>query len=118
MNWKRLWLPLLAIVVTVGALWFTNRAVTPTEPTRIDVVAEASEGGHRIMNTNQLRPLYEANSRSILLVNDRHDWEFAMGHTKGAVNLPHEPTSWSGWPKKGKLAAVLGPDKNRSMDYY
>ena len=40
-NWKRLWLPLLAITVTVGVLWFTNGAVTPREPTWDDVVAEA-----------------------------------------------------------------------------
>ena len=41
-NWKRLWLPLLAIAITVGVLWFTNRAVTPREPTWDDVVAEAT----------------------------------------------------------------------------
>jgi hypothetical protein len=54
-NWKKLWLPLLAITVTVGVLWFTNRAVTPRQPTWNDVVAEASEGGYRLINTDELR---------------------------------------------------------------
>ena len=58
-NWKRLWLPLLAITITVGVLWFTNRAVTPREPTWDDVVAEARDGGYRLINTDELRQRYE-----------------------------------------------------------
>ncbi len=58
-NWKRLWLPLLAITITVGVLWFTNRAVTPREPTWDDVVAEAKDGGYRLINTDELRQRYE-----------------------------------------------------------
>jgi len=117
-NWKRLWLPLVAIAVTVGALWFTNRAVTPREPTWDDVVVEAREGGYRLINADELRKRYEADSRSLLLVDTRQDWEFAMGHIKGAVNFPLEPTAWSRWQKKGKLAETLGHDKNRFIVFY
>ena len=117
-NWKRLWLPVLAITVTVGVLWFTNGAVTPREPTWDDVVAEASEGGYRLINTDELRQRYEKDPRSILLVDTRQDWEFAMGHIKGSVNFPMEPTAWSRWQKKGKLAEALGPDKNRFIVFY
>ncbi|AFM24778.1 putative sulfurtransferase [Desulfomonile tiedjei DSM 6799] len=117
-NWKRLWLPFLAIMVTVGVLWFTNRAVTPKESTWDDVVAEAGEGGYRLINTDELKQKYETDSRNILLVDTRQDWEFAMGHIKGAVNFPMEPTAWSRWQKKGKLAEALGPDKNRLIIFY
>ncbi len=115
---KRFWLPLLAIMVTVGVLWFTNRAVTPKEPTWNDVIVEAKEGGYRLINTDELRQRYERDLRSILIVDTRQDWEFAMGHIKGAVNFPMEPTAWSRWKKKGKLAEALGPDKNRFIVFY
>jgi hypothetical protein len=118
LRWKKLWLPLLAIAITVGVLWFTNRAVTPREPTWEDVVVEAADGGYRLINTNELRQLYEKDPRSLLLVDTRQEWEFAMGHIEGAVNFPVEPTVWSRWWKKGDLAAALGPDKNRFIVFY
>ena len=117
-NWKRLWLPLLAIAITVGVLWITNRAVTPREPTWEDVVAEATDGGYRLINTDELRQRYEEDPRSILLVDTRQEWEFALGHITGAINFPVEPTAWSRWWKKGDLAAALGPDKNRFIVFY
>jgi 3-mercaptopyruvate sulfurtransferase SseA len=118
LKWKKLWLPLLAITITVGVLWFTNGAVTPKEPTWDDVVAEASDGGYRLINTDELRQRYESDPKSILLVDTRQEWEFAMGHVKGAVNFPMEPTTWSRWWKKGELATALGPDNNRFIVFY
>lgn len=118
MNWKKLWLPVLAIAITVGALWFTNRAVTPREPSWEDVVVEAQEGGYRLINTDELKQRYENDLQRILLVDTRQEWEFAMGHIQGAVNFPMEPTQWSRWWKKGDLAAALGPDKNRFVVFY
>jgi hypothetical protein len=117
-NWKRLWLPLLAIAITVGVLWFTNGAVTPREPTWDDVVAEASDGGYRLINTDELRQRYETDPKAILLVDTRQEWEFALGHIQGAVNFPMEPTRWSRWWKKRDLAAAVGPDKNRFIVFY
>jgi 3-mercaptopyruvate sulfurtransferase SseA len=117
-NWKRFWVPVLAVVVTAGALWFTNGAVTPKEPIWEAVVAEATNGGYRLINTDELRQRYENYSRSMLLVDTRQEWEFAMGHIQGAVNFPMEPTAWSRWWKKRGLAAALGPDKNRFIVFY
>jgi hypothetical protein len=117
-NWKKLWLPLLAITITVGVLWFTNGAVTPREPTWDDVVAEASDGGYRLINTDELRQRYESDPQSILLVDTRQEWEFAIGHMTGALNFPMEPTTWSRWWKKRELATALGPDKNRFIVFY
>ncbi|MBI5568411.1 MAG: rhodanese-like domain-containing protein [Desulfomonile tiedjei] len=118
LNWKRLWLPILAIAATVAVLWSTNRAVTPYEPTWDDVVAEAHEGGYRLISTDELGQRYSKDPQSLLLVDTRQDWEFAMGHIKGAVNFPMEPTAWSRWQKKGRLAHALGPDKNRFIVFY
>ncbi len=117
-NGKELWLPLMAIILTSGVLWLTNRAVTPREPTLDDVVTEAREGGYRLINTEELGQRYEKNLHRILLVDTRQDWEFAMGHIKGAINFPMEPTMWSRWWKKGELAAALGSDKNRFIVFY
>ncbi len=117
-NWKRLWVPVLAITLTAGALWFTNGALTAKEPSWNDVVAEAKEGGYRLINTEELRQQYEKDFQSVLLVDTRQEWEFAMGHIKGALNFPMEPTAWSRWQKKGKLGEVLGPDKNRFIVVY
>lgn len=117
-NWKSLRLPLLAVLVTVGALWFTNGAVTPREPTWDDVVAEAGKGGYRLIDTHELKQRYEKDPQSILLVDTRQEWEFSMGHIKGSVNFPMEPTAWSRRWKKNELAAVLGPDKNRMLVFY
>jgi predicted sulfurtransferase len=117
-NGKRLWLPLLAVTITVGALWVTNRAVAPKEPTWEDVAAEARFGGYRLISTDELRERYEKDLRSLLLVDTRQEWEFAMGHMEGAVNFPMEPTAWSRWWKKADMAAALGPDKNRLIVFY
>jgi hypothetical protein len=117
-NRKKLWFPILAIVITVGVLWLTNRAVTPKEPTWDDVKAEAEAGGYKLINTDELRQKYEKDPRSILPVDTRQEWEFAMGHIQGALNFPMEPTAWSRWWKKGDLAAALGPDKNAFIVFY
>jgi 3-mercaptopyruvate sulfurtransferase SseA len=117
-NWKRLWLPLVAIAITVGALWFTNGAVTPKEPTSEDILVEARVGGYRLISTDELRKRYKKDPKSFLLVDTRQEWEFAAGHIKGAVNFPMEPTAWSRWWKKAELAAALGPDKNRFIVFY
>jgi hypothetical protein len=34
------------------------------------------------------------------------------------VNFPLEPTRWSEWRAKGKLARLLGPDKDRTIVFY
>jgi hypothetical protein len=118
LNWKKLSVLLLLVSVTAGALWFTNRSVAPKETTWDDAVSEATNGGYRLVTTDELRQLYEKDFQKILLVDTRQEWEFAAGHIKGAVNFPIEPTWWSRWWKKGDLAATLGPDKDRLIAFY
>jgi len=111
-------LALIAIAVTVGALWFTNGSVTPTEATWADVEAEAKMGGYKLISIDELWERYRKNADSMLVVDTRQAWEYRSGHIKGAVNFPMEPTWFSRWEKKGALETFLGPDKARSIIFY
>lgn len=109
---------LVAVMITVGTLWFTNHAVTPKEATWAYVQTEAKNGGYRIISTQELAALYQKDSGSLLLVDTRQEWEYRTGHLKGAVIFPMEPTWWSRWRKASALEAFLGPDKDRMVIFY
>ena len=111
-------LALIAIIVTVGALWLTNRSVTPKESTWEDVVAEAEIGGYKLISSDELWERYRKNPIGLLVVDTRQEWEYRTGHIKGAVNFPIEPTWLSRWQKKEDLENLLGTDKNRAVVFY
>lgn len=111
-------LAFVAITITVGALWFTNRSVTPKEATWEDVQAEAKQSGYHIINTEELRKRYSKNPDRLLLVDTRQEWEYRAGHIKGALNFPIEPTWLSRCRKKGDLEAFIGSDKDRFIVFY
>ena len=117
-NKRSILLALAAVIVTVGVLWTTNRAVTPKEPSLENVIAEAENGGYRIISTEEMRDLYQKDAQNLLLVDTRQEWEFQTGHIAGSVNFPMEPTGWSRWRKAKALEAFLGPDKNRHIIFY
>lgn len=111
-------LALSAVILTVLALWFTSRAVTPKDATWEDVVAEARLGEYKLITTEELAQAYQKDRSRVFLVDTRQDWEFKTGHMKGAVNFPIEPTWWSRWRKASDLETLLGPDKNRFIVFY
>ena len=117
-NKKTTLIAFVAVLLTVGALWFTNRAVTPKEATWDDVLAEAKTGGYKIITTEELAERYQKDASSLLLVDTRQEWEYRTGHLKGAVNFPMEPTWWSRWRKASALETFLGPDKDRTIIFY
>ena len=106
-------LALVAIAITAGALWFTNRSVTPKEATWEDIQAEAKQGGYHIISTQELWNRCNKNPDSLLLVDTRQEWEYRAGHIKDALNFPMEPTWFSRWRKKEYLETFLGSDKDR-----
>ena len=67
-NKKSALIAFLAVLITIGALWFTNRAVTPREATWDDVLAEAKNGGYRLITTSEISERYQKDAKSILLV--------------------------------------------------
>lgn len=105
-------------MLTVGALWFTNQAVTPREATWDDVMAEAKGGGYKIITTEELAGQYQNDPGSLLLVDTRQGWEYRTGHLKSALNFPVEPTWWSEWRKASALEIFLGPEKDRKIVFY
>jgi hypothetical protein len=115
---KSIILALAAVLLTIGALWFTSRAVTPKEASMEDVLAEANRGGYRLIDTETLWERYQENPSNLFLVDTRQDWEYRTGHLKGAMNFPMEPTWWSRWRKEGPLEAFLGPEKDRVLVFY
>jgi hypothetical protein len=120
-NPKTTFAALAAILLTIGSLWFTNRAVTPKQATWDDVLAEGKNGGYQIITTDELARRYEeagGDAAGLLLVDTRQEWEFRTGHLKGAVNFSMEPTAWARWRKAEALEKFLGPDKDRALVFY
>jgi hypothetical protein len=109
---------LVAVAITMGALWYTNRVVAPQEATWDEVQAEARQGGYQLISTDKLWERYKAKPESLFLVDTRQEWEYRTGHIKKAVNFPIEPTWLSRWRKKSALETFLGPDKNRLIVFY
>lgn len=111
-------LAFLAIAITVAALWLTNGAVTPKEATWNEVVAEAQEGGYRLISTDDLWKRFQDNRNDLIIIDTRQGWEYRSGHIQGAVNFPMEPTWLARWRKKGELGKFLGTDKDRFIVFY
>jgi len=117
-NRKSTFLALVAVTLTIGAIWLTNQTAVPREATWDDVLAEAKSGGYKIITTGDLVERYAKNPGDLLLVDTRQEWEYRTGHLKGALNFPMEPSWWSRWRKAGPLETFLGPDKNRFIVFY
>lgn len=115
---KKVLFALVAVAITIGYLWQTNRVVTPKEATWNDVLTEARLGGYRIINTDELWEWYEKDPGNMLLVDTRQEWDYRTGHIKKAQNFSIEPTWLSRWQKRGALEKFLGPDKERSIVFY
>jgi hypothetical protein len=117
-NKKTAMIAFVAVMLTAGALWLTNRAVTPRQATWNDVLAEAKAGGYGVITTDELSERYRKDAKSLLLVDTRQEWEYRTGRLKGAVNFPMEPTAWSRWRKASALQTFLGQDKDRTIIFY
>ena len=115
---KKTVLALAAIAISAGYLWHANRVVTPKTAAWNDVLAEAQQGGYRIIDTDVLWERYQKDPETMLLVDTRQEWEYRTGHIKGALNFPIEPTWLSRWRNKSALEKFLGPDKNRFIVFY
>ena len=111
-------LAMVAVVITMGTLWYSNRLVPPKEATWDDVKAEARQAGYQLITTDELFKRYTAKPESLLLADTRQEWEYRTGHIKGALNFPMEPTWLSRWRNKGALEKFLGTDKNRFIVFY
>lgn len=117
-NLKTTFIAIVAVLMTVGTLWFTNRTVTPKLATWDDVLVEAKAGGYKIITTEELSNRYQKDAGDLLLVDTRQEWEYRTGHLKGAVNFPMEPTAWARWRMASAMEKFLGPDKSQTIVFY
>jgi hypothetical protein len=117
-NKKTTFMAVLAVFLTIGTLWFSNRTVTPGQTTWEDVLAEGKSGNYQIIKTEDLADLYQKDASSVFLVDTRQEWEYRTGHLRGAENFPMEPTAWARWRKASALETFLGPDKDRTLVFY
>jgi len=115
---KKNFVALTAILVTLLALVFTNRAITPKESSWEDIAAQAKAGNYQMITTDELWEKFQKDSDSFLLVDTRQPWEYRTGHIKGAVNFSMEPTWLARWQKKGALKTFLGADKDQTLIFY
>lgn len=109
---------LMAILITVAAVWYLHRPYIPEDATWEDVVEEAKTGGYQLITTQELYERYKEESSDILVVDTRQQWEYRSAHIKGAENFPMEPGWWAQWRKGGQLEDFLGPDKQRDIVFY
>ena len=96
---RTLIMTLTAVVAALSALWFTTGAVTPKEATWDDVLAEAKNGGYRIITTQELGAAYSKNANEFLLVDTRQEWEYRTGHIKAERSI-------SRWNRPGGRAGA------------
>ena len=115
---KKNFMALAVICLTISALWFTNRAVTPKDASWEDVVSESKAGGYKLITTDELWEKYTKGRDNLLIVDTRQEWEFRTGHIKDAINFSMEPTWLSRWQKKAALENFLGPDKDQTIIFY
>jgi hypothetical protein len=115
---KTVLLAILAVAITMGALWYANRTITPRKASWNDVLAEADQGGYHLISTEELWAYYQKKPQDLLLVDTRQEWEYRTGHIENALNFPIEPTWLSRWRKKGALEKFLGSDKDRFIVFY
>ncbi len=115
---KKKCIALLVTLLSVSALWFNNRVVTPKDASWADVESESGSGKYNLITTDELWKIYSDSKNLFLMVDTRQEWEFRTGHMKGAVNFPMEPTWLSRWQKQSSLKQFLGPDKDKTIIFY
>ncbi len=114
---------LIAVALTLGALWYVQRPVIAREPTREEVQAQAQSGGYRLIDTAELAALRQQDPQTMLLVDTRQPWEYRTGHIPGArqffhgahlvvqVAFPRTPGPVPGaGPGPGHRLLLSGPD--------
>ena len=109
---------LAAVLLTVLTVWYLERPVVSSQASWDDVVAEAKQGGYKIIFTEDLAKRFIENPSDVLLIDTRQEWEYRTGHIDGALNFPMESTWWSHWSKSDELEEVLGPDKDHPLVFY
>jgi hypothetical protein len=111
-------LALAAVSITVVLAWYAQRPIVSKQASWDDVLAEARDGGYRIVTTEALADWYRKDPSDLTPVDTRQEWEYRTGHIEGALNFPMEPTWWARLRKADDLKAFLGQDQGRALVFY
>ena len=84
------------------ALWMTVRPDPVYQGTWGTASMEASQGDYELVDTQGLWEMYQTEP-DLLIVDTRQNWEYRLGHIKGAENFSMDPTWWDRWRKRGEM---------------
>lgn len=119
MKWLYAILAMVGAGALVTAVWVPRRRKALARPgTPEDIQARASRGGYRLIETEDLATMHREHNGRLLLVDTRPWPGFQAGHIRDAVCFPLAPTWWGRWSCRQVLAALLGPDQDRSIVFY
>lgn len=108
------------LIVLLTIVWYANPVSareSPTDPT-ISVELEAEKGKYNLIEIERLWELYQDDSKNVLLIDTRQEWEFRTGHISDAVHFSMEPTWFSRLIHRYALAQKLGTDKDLILIFY
>lgn len=107
----------LSTGLSVLALWLTVRPDPVYQGSWETASQEARQGGYELVDTQGLWEMYQTEP-DLLIVDTRQNWEYRLGHIKGAENFAMDPTWWDRWRKRGEMREFLGEDKTRPIVFY
>lgn len=82
------------------------------------VQQEAERGKYQLIDAETLWDLYQDDTKNILLIDTRQEWEYRTGHITEAISFSMEPTWFDRLIQRHALAQVLGPDKELILVFY
>ena len=113
---------LVAVLLTVGSIWYVNRSAAPMgppkEPTKAELVSQGKAMGYKIFTTEELLERFQKDPGSLLVVDTRQEWEYKTEHIVGAVVFPTDITWWWRLRNASAMGKILGPDKDRTIVFY
>ena len=113
----RVSLKILAVLFVIA--WGAITATSGASGDPLEVVRqEAQRGKYQLIDVDTLWELYRDESRDVLLVDTRQEWEHRSGHIEGSVFFSIEPTWIARLMQRHGLAQTLGPDKERILVFY
>ncbi|WP_027368068.1 rhodanese-like domain-containing protein [Desulfocurvibacter africanus] len=111
--------PLAILWSILAVIFFSDAAQASPRPAWwADAQAQASNNGYVLVDDGEMEVLRREGRA--LLMDVRPDYEFAMGHVPGAINMEFHLGDQHELPmnRAKRLAELLGPDHGRTIVIY
>lgn len=105
-------------VIFVGSVAQAQQYVEKGVPS--EVVTEATKGGYKLITLEELERQYLQDRASLLLIDTRQEWAYAMQHIAGAAYLSVTPAWWYQYSPsaRSEMRKVLGSKINQKKVFY